>query len=550
MRSSWLYIILSFLLFTSCGIKKSLNNIPDYQLDTLHHFAKNYGENLKVYKNNSLLKNQYGIWEMYIEGDALERGTAIGILTKELMQKQEQIFLEKVESLVPEQRMNLLKKITAYYNRHLDYYVLEEYKKEIFALSQYMTPKYNDLAHPYKRALYLHAAHDIGHALQDLMLVGCTSFAVWGDKSYDGNLLLGRNFDFYAGDDFAEEKIVAFINPDTGNKFTMLTWPGFIGVVSGMNEKGITVTINAGKSKIPWSAKTPIALVTREILQYANSIEEAIEIAKNKEVFVSEAIMVGSAKENKAVLIELSPKNFGVYEVENSDKLLCTNHFQSENYKDDKRNLITIEESHTQPRFLRLQELINEEEKINPTKAVEILRDKKGVDNNELGFGNELAINQLLAHHSIVFQPNKLRFWVSTKPYQLGEFIAYDLGSAFADFETGLHNEKLIPELTIPADSFLTTQSYKNYEKFRLERKKITDAIENNLWLEDNYVESFVALNPEFWETYKYVGDYYFEHQKFEEASKYYQIAMTKEVTTQPDLQYLKKQLRKSKRKF
>lgn len=549
MRNRGLYIILCLLLFTSCGIKRSLNNIPAYPLDTMQASVKIEGD-FKRYKNNSLLKNQYGIWEMYIEGNALERGTAIGRLTEELMQKQEQIFLEKVESLVPEKRMNLLKKVTAYYNRNLEDHVLEEYKQEIYGLSQYMNPKYNNLAHPYKRALYLHAAHDIGHALQDLMLVGCTSFAVWDEKSFDGNLLLGRNFDFYAGDDFAEEKIVAFINPDQGNKFTMLTWPGFIGVVSGMNEKGITVTINAGKSKIPWSAKTPIALVTREILQYASSIEEAIAIAKTKEVFVSEAIMVGSARENKAVLIEISPKNMGVYEVENANQLLCTNHFQSKTYQNDQRNIATIEESHTQPRYLRLQELIEKEEKVSPVKAVEILRDKKGVGNSTLGFGNELAINQLLAHHSIVFQPQELRFWVSTQPYQLGEFIAYDLKDVFLRYQTGFRQEVVHQQLTIPADPFLKTKAYQDYEKFRLQRKKITKATENSLILEDSFLEDFITLNPEFWETYQLVGDYYFEQKEFERAYKYYQLAMTKEITTQPDIVYLKKQIKKSKRKF
>src|SRR5690606_13818055 len=115
---------------------------------------------------------------------------------------------------------------------------------------------------------------------------------------------------------------------------------GMVGAVSGMNEKGLTVTINAGKSDIPLTAKTPISLLAREILQYAGTLEQAIRIAQQREVFVSESILVGSAADGRAILIEVSPKKFGVYETGSQDDLVvCANHFQSQPYQSDKRNV-------------------------------------------------------------------------------------------------------------------------------------------------------------------------------------------------------------------
>ena len=74
------------------------------------------------------------------------------------------------------------------------------------------------------------AAHDIGHAMQEYMLVGCSSFAVWNQESADSSLVVGRNFDFYVGESFAENKIVLFMNPENGYKYASITWPGMMGV--------------------------------------------------------------------------------------------------------------------------------------------------------------------------------------------------------------------------------------------------------------------------------------------------------------------------------
>jgi len=536
----------------SCGTKRALSDRPQKtDISSIDSVRTQRAPNFFSLGNNSLRKNKEGLWELYVEGDALERGVAIGSLTRELINKQEKIFMDKVKDMIDSPSyLSFLMKVVDWYNRKLYKHVKEEYKQEIYGVSRFSSSTYESYVDPYIFKLYLHGAHDIGHALKDLMLVGCTSFATWGKHTEDEELLIGRNFDFYVGDEFAEEKIIAFINPNKGQKFMMYTWPGFIGVVSGMNASGITVTINAGKSKIPLVAKTPIALLTREILQYATTTEEAIEIAKSREVFVSESIMVGSAKEKKAILIEVSPNNFGVYDIRNSSQLVCSNHFQSEAYKKDRRNIKTIENSHTQARFDRMTQLLQQEEKINPQKAIAILRNRKGVDDSALGLGNEIAINQLLAHHGIVFQPESNLVWVSSNPYQMGAFVAYDIKNAFAEFEQGDFSLKGIDSLKVAADPFLETESYKNYEEYRIEERRLEAAIaEENFTKTAKELEEFVALNPRYWQAYQRVGLYYYKQKKYALALSYFEKALDLEVTTVLDKEELEKLIKKSKRK-
>ena len=183
-------------------------------------------------------------------------------------------------------------------------------------------------------------------------------------------------------------------------------------------------------------AKTPISILAREILQYASNFEQAIEIAKKREVFVAESIMVGSAEDGSAILIEVSPKKFDVFKVENTAELLvCSNHFQSKLYETDKRNLNAIQNSHSQYRFDRMNELVEKNPPITPKMAAEFLRNQNGLKGQNIGMGNEKSINQLLSHHGVIFQPEDRLMWVSANPFQLGAFVAYDLDEVFQKME-------------------------------------------------------------------------------------------------------------------
>lgn len=536
------------LSLISCGTRKSVRHLPEirqYALDIPK--VNKVNDSTFSFRENYLTKNKQKIWELYIKGNPLQLGYNNGALTQSLMQEQEKIFFSKIETFVPSKfKQNLLRGFLKWYNRKMYLNVREDYQAELYGLSQYSSDEYDFIAPKYLRNLYLHGAHDIGHAMQDLMIVGCTSLAVWNENTEDGDLLIGRNFDFYVGDDFAKNKLIEFVEPEDGIPYMSVSWPGMIGVVSGMNKEGITVTINAGKSKIPLTAKTPISLVTREILQYARNIDEAIAIAKKRKVFVSESILVGSANDKNAAIIEVSPDNFGVYRVENSARIFCTNHFQSEAYKNDKRNQKHILESHSEYRYEKLQELLQENKKLNPEKMAAILRDKSGLKREKIGYGNEKAINQLLAHHAVIFSPQKRLVWVSANPYQLGEFICYDLNEIFSG-KKNVNGTLARSELNISKDPFLDSQEFKNYEEFKSANSEISDAVNDKTKaLSAEFIPHYQSLNPDFWLVYYQAGTYYFNRKEYSKAKPEFEKALSKEITTVPDRENVEKYLKKT----
>ncbi len=488
--------------------------------------------------NNWFRRSNSGLYEMYVEGAPFERGVVYGKLSAELVKRQEDIFVDQIRRMVPSPSyLKFLRYFVGWFNRHLAENIAEENKEEIYGISFSASDQYDFIGSNYERILNYHAAHDIGHALQNMMLVGCSSFATWNGRSADSSLIIGRNFDFYVGDRFAEDKIVAFYHPDKGNRFMMVTWGGFTGVTSGMNEKGLTVTINADKSEIPSGSATPVSLVAREILQYAGNIQEAWAIAQRRRMFVSESFLIGSAADNKAAIIEKTPDGMDMYDP-HGNFITCTNHFQGDTLGRLASNQEQVKESASAYRYQRLSELLAKNGPNTVQNTVNILRDRYGLQQRNIGMGNEKALNQLIAHHAVVFEPQKRLVWVSTAPWQLGKFVAYDLNKIFAMKGLQQNHEVYDSALTIPADPFLQTNDYRSFITFRNLKARIMEGKDVN-------VQELIASNPEFYHTYVLAGDYVFRQKRYEEAKKYYQTALTKEIATKQEEKHIREQLEK-----
>ncbi len=489
-----------------------------------------------------LRKDTLGLWEMYITGNPFELGAKNGKLIKNLIFIQEEAFIGFIKEMIPNEiYLRSIRYFISWFNRSLDNYIPLEYQQEIYGISFNASDEFSFIGDNYIRILNYHAAHDVGHALQNMNLVECTSFGIWDAFSVDSSIIIGRNFDFYAGEDFAENKIVAFVHPENGYDFASVTWAGMIGVLSGMNMEGLTITINSAKSDIPYSAKTPVSIVARNILQYASTIEEAFSIAKGLETFVSESFLVGSANDHKVAIIEKSLDTCVLYSQE-TDYVIASNHFQDEAFANEKLNRENIANETSAYRYRRVDELLHQNDKPGVANVAEILRDQKGIHDKDIGMGNEKSINQLIAHHAVIFKPEQKLMWVSTAPYLLGRFICFDLNRVFDPLNPpDIQTRIAVDSLEIPEDIFLHSTNYIDYLLF----KDFNNETRNDDFsgISEAELMNYMELNQENYYTYVKAGDYYYWAGNNEKSLEFYKFALQKEVSSKAERELILKKI-------
>ncbi len=124
-------ILLGLAIYLYFAIKIE---IPSIKNDTtLNWTRETISPNFYKVNNNWLKQNESGLWELYVEGDGYERGIANGMLTKELHEFQEDVFINQIKILVPNiSYLKFLKYFVGYFNRHLPENITEEYKQEIW----------------------------------------------------------------------------------------------------------------------------------------------------------------------------------------------------------------------------------------------------------------------------------------------------------------------------------------------------------------------------------------------------------------------------------
>jgi len=154
-------------------------------------------------------------------------------------------------------------------------------------------------------------------------LFHCSGFAIMNSATKDGTLYHGRVLDYAIDWGLQEHAVIIVAEPDGGIPFVNVTYAGFIGSVTGMNAKSVSIGEMGGRGLGHWKG-VPMAFLVREVLEGAETLDDAIAVFRDNPRTCEYYYVIADGKTNRAVGMEASWDTFTVIRPGEKHPLLPT----------------------------------------------------------------------------------------------------------------------------------------------------------------------------------------------------------------------------------
>lgn len=108
-------------------------------------------------------------------------------------------------------------------------------------------------------------------------LFHCSGFALYGKATIDGKLYHGRVLDYMTTIGLQDAATTFIVAPEGQNAFANVGYAGFIGSVSGMNARGISLGEMGGRGEGQWDG-VPMATLMRRALEECSTLDEVMAL--------------------------------------------------------------------------------------------------------------------------------------------------------------------------------------------------------------------------------------------------------------------------------
>jgi isopenicillin-N N-acyltransferase like protein len=136
-------------------------------------------------------------------------------------------------------------------------------------------------------------------------LFHCSGFALMNSATKDGTLYHGRVLDYAVDWGLQEHAVVIVAEPDGGIPYVNISYAGFIGCVTGMNAKSVSIGEMGGRGLGHW-AGVPMAFLVREALEKGDTLDKALAVFRDNPRTCQYYYVVADGKTNRAVGMEAS----------------------------------------------------------------------------------------------------------------------------------------------------------------------------------------------------------------------------------------------------
>jgi isopenicillin-N N-acyltransferase-like protein len=196
---------------------------------------------------------------------------------------------------------------------------------------------------PRETFIFGNTVFDQKHLLMSLF--GCSAVIVEKDRSSTGQPFLARNMD-YMGLGYLQDYTLVTIYQQPGKKaFASIGFPGTIGVISGINEAGLSIASLETTGTTPEGGPAydpngiPFLLNYRRILEECSTVDEAFQMLSSLKRTTTQHLAV--CDKNGGAIFEYSPTQVIRRGAEHGT-CRCTNHFITPELKLAKpKNLFT-----------------------------------------------------------------------------------------------------------------------------------------------------------------------------------------------------------------
>jgi isopenicillin-N N-acyltransferase like protein len=144
-------------------------------------------------------------------------------------------------------------------------------------------------------------------------LFHCSGFAIMDSATKDGTLYHGRVLDYAIDWGLQEHPVIIVAEPEGGVPFVNVSYAGFIGSVTGMNARHVSIGEMGGGGLGAWDG-VPMAFLVREVLETADDLDAAVAVFRDNPRTCQYFYVIADAKTNRAVGMEASADRFEVIE--------------------------------------------------------------------------------------------------------------------------------------------------------------------------------------------------------------------------------------------